>query len=295
MSMPAAAMINRIRRPAPASCTPTDVASDRSRGPPGFFFGPAEARLDLLDVVVQSHGNVIDSIVMIGTSAPRRGTIPPVAGREREERSMESLTSGTFVGAGSFRCCKCDYTLTLSGSDTLTACPSCGGSEFVRASLFGSPDRGVSATERIAGSEIEEPVLFEPPAPGRGERLAQARSELVEPGEYLCFEEGDRLQRIPLTREWTRIGRSLAADVRFDDPTVSRRHALIVRHADGVRLLDDRSLNGVFVNGARVDGRALQDGDEIVVGRYRLLFVSVAPSSDPTSLTGSDPTSLQQS
>jgi len=47
--------------------------------------------------------------------------------------------------------------------------------------------------------------------------------------------------------------------VRFDDPTVSRRHALIVRHADGVRLLDDRSLNGVFVNGSRVDGRVLAD------------------------------------
>ncbi len=76
-----------------------------------------------------------------------------------------------------------------------------------------------------------------------------------------------------LTREWTRIGRSLAADVRFDDPTVSRRHALIVRQPDGVRLLDDRSLNGVYVNGARVDGRVLEDGDEIIVGRYRLTFL----------------------
>ena len=72
------------------------------------------------------------------------------------------------------------------------------------------------------------------------------------------------------------IGRSLAADVRFDDPTVSRRHALIVRQADGVRVLDDRSLNGVFVNGERVEWRALADGDEIVVGRYRLHFLEVA-------------------
>ena len=78
-----------------------------------------------------------------------------------------------------------------------------------------------------------------------------------------------------MTREWTRIGRSLAADVRFDDPTVSRRHALVVRQADGVRVLDDRSLNGVFVNGEQVEWRALEDGDEIVVGRYRLIFVSV--------------------
>ncbi len=84
---------------------------------------------------------------------------------------------------------------------------------------------------------------------------------------------------MPLTREWTRIGRSLAADVRFDDPTVSRRHALIVRQPDGVRLLDDRSLNGVFVNGARVEGKALQDGDEIIVGRYRLRFVRIAAES----------------
>ena len=68
--------------------------------------------------------------------------------------------------------------------------------------------------------------------------------------------------------------------MRFDDPTVSRRHALIVRQPDGVRVLDDRSLNGVFVNGTRVEGRVLRDGDEIVVGRYRLGFLSVPGASE---------------
>ena len=93
------------------------------------------------------------------------------------------------------------------------------------------------------------------------------------------------------TREWTRIGRSLAADVRFDDPTVSRRHALIVRQPDGVRVLDDRSLNGVFVNGERIEGRLLADGDEIIVGRYRLSFLVVAlRRSAPTG--GPGPVSL---
>jgi pSer/pThr/pTyr-binding forkhead associated (FHA) protein len=43
-----------------------------------------------------------------------------------------------------------------------------------------------------------------------------------------------------------------------------------------VRVLDDRSLNGVFVNGARVEGKVLQDGDEIIVGRHRLSFINVA-------------------
>src|SRR5271157_1692183 len=197
---------------------------------------------------------------------------------------MESLTSGTFVGSGSFRCTNCDYTLTLSGSDTLTDCPSCGGKEFVRASLF-------SNTERISHSEDRDEVLFTPPAPGREARLALARQRIEQPGEYLCYEEGGALRTIPLTREWTRVGRSLAADIRFDDPTVSRRHALIVRQADGVRLLDDRSLNGVFVNGARVDGKALQDGDEIIVGRYRLSFLSV-PADPSTRPADGETTSL---
>ena len=76
--------------------------------------------------------------------------------------------------------------------------------------------------------------------------------------------------------------------MRFDDPTVSRRHALIVRQPDGVRVLDDRSLNGVFVNGERIEGRLLADGDEIIVGRYRLNFLVVTPERS----TGAGPVSL---
>ena len=186
---------------------------------------------------------------------------------------MDALTSGTFVGAGSFRCARCGYTLTLVGSDMLSACPECGGEDFARASLF-STER-ISAAAGRANPHDGEGTLVEPAAPDRAARLAGLRAGIERPGEYICFEESGRRRTVALTREWTRIGRSLAADVRFDDPTVSRRHALIVRHPDGVRLLDDRSLNGVFVNGSRVDGKALQDGDEIIVGRYRLDFLSV--------------------
>jgi pSer/pThr/pTyr-binding forkhead associated (FHA) protein len=191
--------------------------------------------------------------------------------KDREEQMMDSVTSGTFVGAGSFRCERCGYMLTLAGSDLLSACPGCGSTSFARASLFG--------TERIlpdrAGAELLRPAPAD-----QEEHLEQARSEIDRPGDYLCYEEGDHVHTVALTREWTRIGRSLAADVRFDDPTVSRRHALIVRQPDGVRLLDDRSLNGVFVNGSRVDGKTLKDGDEIIVGRYRLLFVSMHDDAD---------------
>ena len=211
---------------------------------------------------------------------------------------METLTSGTIAGAGSFRCRHCDYLLTLSGSDTLTDCPRCGGEDFARASLFraGRLDGGPTPSERedtLAGHRVEwdtahEDTLAERRSaeriaqPQRDSSLAAARERIERAGEYLVYEESGEWRTVALTREWTRIGRSLAADVRFDDTTVSRRHALIVRQPDGVRVLDDRSLNGVFVNGTRIDGRTLQDGDEILVGRYRLSFLSVAPGPDAT-------------
>ncbi len=179
---------------------------------------------------------------------------------------MDLLSAGSFVGAGSFCCRKCGYVLTLTGDDALTDCPGCGGSDFVRASLFSDTRE---ETARHGG------MLSEPAHSDRDAELARARAQIEQPGEYLCFEEGSDMRTVPLSREWTRIGRSLAADVRFDDPTVSRRHALIVRQPDGVRVLDDRSLNGVFVNGDRIEGQLLQDGDEIIVGRYRLSYLVV--------------------
>jgi len=193
---------------------------------------------------------------------------------------MESTTAGNVVGTGSFRCRNCGYVLTLTGSDVLSDCPGCAGTDFVRASLFGVEARSAAQDTARHGGVLAEPVPAD-----REAQLAKARAEIPKPGDYLSYEEGGEMRTVALSREWTRIGRSLAADVRFDDPTVSRRHALIVRQPDGVRVLDDRSLNGVFVNGARVEGKALSDGDEILVGRYRLNFFSVAP--EPGSSGGS--------
>ena len=100
----------------------------------------------------------------------------------------------------------------------------------------------------------------------RAARRGSRRRERVSarPGRYLAFEQDGRVVVIPVSREWTRIGRSLAADVRFDDATVSRRHALIANEEGGVRVLDDRSLNGIQVNGRRVEWSPLADGDELV-------------------------------
>jgi len=116
----------------------------------------------------------------------------------------------------------------------------------------------------------------EPPA-----WLQETRAGLSGPGRYLAFEQDGRIVVCPVSREWTRIGRSLAADIRFDDATVSRRHALVVSQAEGVRVLDDRSLNGVYVNGERVEWAPLKDGDEITIGRHSLFFVDTATVGSP--------------
>jgi len=168
--------------------------------------------------------------------------------------------SGNVAGTGTFRCTDCDYPVSLDAVDELPTCPNCGGTEFVRASLFTTAQTSVveMATDVDDHSWLED-----------------LRDSLSEPGQYLCYRSDDSVVAVPLQREWTRIGRSLAADIRFDDPTVSRRHALIVRQPDGLRVLDDRSLNGVFVNGERVEWSTLADSDEVVIGRHHLHFVDV--------------------
>jgi pSer/pThr/pTyr-binding forkhead associated (FHA) protein len=137
----------------------------------------------------------------------------------------------------------------------------------------------------------QESVPVHAPAPVERERpawLKETRDGLSQPGKYLAYEESSRQIVAPLNQEWTRIGRSLAADVRFDDATVSRRHALVVSQAEGVRVLDDRSLNGVYVNGERVEWAPLTDGDEITIGRHAIYFLdtaTVGSASPQTALT----------
>jgi pSer/pThr/pTyr-binding forkhead associated (FHA) protein len=131
----------------------------------------------------------------------------------------------------------------------------------------------VTGTLPLAGDALPPVAAPRAEAPAW---VAEARDGLDRPGRYLAYEESGRQIVVPIAREWTRIGRSLAADVRFDDATVSRRHALIVVQADGVRVLDDRSLNGVYVNGERVEWSPLADGDQISVGRHALWFLEPA-------------------
>jgi len=102
--------------------------------------------------------------------------------------------------------------------------------------------------------------------------LEKARGQLPGPGHYLlCREDGREIRTFAVKEGWTRIGRSVTADIRLDDPSVSRRHALIVcEPGRKARVMDDRSLNGVLLNGEIVEWGRLGDGDELTIGRFHL-------------------------
>jgi hypothetical protein len=111
-----------------------------------------------------------------------------------------------------------------------------------------------------------------PTEPASASRLEELQAGLAPGSRHLvcCDDDGDVLD-FEIEPGWTRIGRSVTADIRLDDPSVSRRHALVVSEpGEPLRVLDDRSLNGVFVNGDLVEWGKLARGDELAIGRYRL-------------------------
>jgi hypothetical protein len=179
--------------------------------------------------------------------------------------AIRSVPTGTAPGGGTFFCIECGGHLSLLEEDVLPTCPSCGGSSFGRDSIFESmQDHGGQTAEFLAPQETGSPDWLE-----------EARAMLPSGGRGLASRDDDGPVEVFLIEEgWTRIGRSAAADLRLDDPSVSRRHALIVsERPKALRVLDDRSLNGVRVNGELIEWARLGDGDELVVGRYRLLVL----------------------
>jgi len=67
-------------------------------------------------------------------------------------------------------------------------------------------------------------------------------------------------------------GRHPDSDIFLDDVTVSRRHAEFVRRDSGYAVRDVGSLNGTYVNRERIDDSALRTGDEVQIGKFRLVF-----------------------
>ena len=139
----------------------------------------------------------------------------------------------------------------------------------------GEFDRGTDTTQTFGHDSDLSFVPF-------GSELADAELEAIEAlptgAALLLVRSGPTAgARYLLDTDVTTVGRHPEADIFFDDVTVSRRHAEITRSGSSFELVDQRSLNGTYVNGERVDRAVLRNGAEVRVGKFRLnFFVSPA-------------------
>jgi pSer/pThr/pTyr-binding forkhead associated (FHA) protein len=89
----------------------------------------------------------------------------------------------------------------------------------------------------------------------------------------------NRGARFLLDRDVVTVGRHPDSDIFLDDITVSRRHAEFRRDADRFWVHDVGSLNGTYVNGERADDQMLETGDEVQIGKFKLVaFVAEQPA-----------------
>jgi len=179
----------------------------------------------------------------------------------------DRYAAGTHPGPGTYFCVECGAQLALRENDRLPPCPRCHSERFQLDSIFESMQEHGEGT-----------IEFDPPAEETPASWLDELRPRFEPGSiHLVCRDGDgALLDFEVAAGWSRIGRSAAADIRLDDPSVSRRHALVVSEpGEALRVLDDRSLNGILVNGEIVEWGRLEDGDELAIGSYRLFVLEV--------------------
>ena len=110
-------------------------------------------------------------------------------------------------------------------------------------------------------------------APGNLDDLVVPVGELpIEVGVLIVRAGAQAGSRFPLDQPLTRLGRHPDSEISLDDITVSRRHAQIERTPDGHVVSDAGSLNGTYVNQERIDRMLLRHGDELQIGKFRLVF-----------------------
>jgi len=83
----------------------------------------------------------------------------------------------------------------------------------------------------------------------------------------------DEGARFPLEQRETTVGRHPESDVFLDDITVSRKHAVFVTDGQVTTVRDAGSLNGTYVNRVRIEEAVLASGDEVQVGKFKLVYL----------------------
>ena len=110
-------------------------------------------------------------------------------------------------------------------------------------------------------------------APGSADDVVVPMGDLPIGTAVLIVRAGEQAgDRFALTGDETRLGRHPDSEIMLDDITVSRRHAVIERTREGYVVADAGSLNGTYVNQERIDRAVLHHGDELQVGKFRLVL-----------------------
>ena len=172
-------------------------------------------------------------------------------------------------------CTQCGH----QNPDGARFCSQCGH----RLESASSPADGPGGAGEVP-SESTATITFGAPAkdprdPESGEQRAlgdadAAAVDALPPGSaLLVVQRGPSAgSRFLLDTDVVAAGRHPESEIFLDDVTVSRRHAEFRRTADGFSVADVGSLNGTYVNRDRIDEVALQGGDEVQIGKYRLVY-----------------------
>ncbi|WP_067689416.1 oxoglutarate dehydrogenase inhibitor Odhl [Nocardia jejuensis] len=108
-----------------------------------------------------------------------------------------------------------------------------------------------------------------------GEQPVQGVEGLPAGAALLVVKRGPNAgSRFLLDQPTTSAGRHPDSDIFLDDVTVSRRHAEFRQDDDTFQVVDVGSLNGTYVNREPVDSSELQNGDEVQIGKFRLVFLT---------------------
>ncbi len=110
-------------------------------------------------------------------------------------------------------------------------------------------------------------------APGTEDDIVVTVGDLPRGVAVLIVRSGPQAgDRFALSAGETRLGRHPDSEIMLDDITVSRRHAAIENTPEGYVVTDAGSLNGTYVNQERIERAVLHHGDELQVGKFRLVL-----------------------
>jgi pSer/pThr/pTyr-binding forkhead associated (FHA) protein/ribosomal protein L40E len=188
------------------------------------------------------------------------GTLATAGGRQEADATVFCTRCGQHNPPDALYCARCGSPLVRPGEPVAPERPAEQTSTLNLA----------AALSGIEGDHVDEST----------ERDAVAAVDALPPGSaLLVVKRGPNAgSRFLLDADLTTAGRHPESDIFLDDVTVSRRHAEFLRSAytKGFTVRDVGSLNGTYLNRERIDSADLSSGDEVQIGKFRLVFLTGA-------------------